>query len=139
MKIKTSEATPLQLNWLVAKIESVKLTQRIDSFKAYGAVVLQKGGTYSPSSDWLQGGPIIEREDINVNRFTHSEVTESGKEIYRKDGWTAFTTSSAFWITPVRMYGPTPLIAAMRCYCCAKLGYEIEIPEELQPCQQPNL
>jgi hypothetical protein len=28
-------------------------------------------------------------------------------------------------------YGPTPLIAAMRCYVAAKLGHEVEIPEGL--------
>jgi len=28
--------------------------------------------------------------------------------------------------------GPTPLIAAMRCYVLSKLGEEIEIPEELK-------
>jgi hypothetical protein len=27
--------------------------------------------------------------------------------------------------------GPTPLIAAMRCYALSKLGEEIEIPEDL--------
>lgn len=27
--------------------------------------------------------------------------------------------------------GPTPLIAAMRCYVASKLGEEVEIPEEL--------
>ena len=29
------------------------------------------------------------------------------------------------------MRGPTPLIAAMRCYVASKLGDEIEIPTEL--------
>jgi hypothetical protein len=28
-------------------------------------------------------------------------------------------------------YGPTPLIAAMRCYVAAKLGDTVEIPEDL--------
>jgi hypothetical protein len=28
-------------------------------------------------------------------------------------------------------YGPTPLIAAMRCYVASKLGDEVEIPAEL--------
>jgi len=27
--------------------------------------------------------------------------------------------------------GPTSLIAAMRCHCSAKLGDEVDIPEEL--------
>jgi hypothetical protein len=29
-------------------------------------------------------------------------------------------------------HGPTPLIAAMRCYVQSKLGDEVEAPEELQ-------
>jgi hypothetical protein len=28
-------------------------------------------------------------------------------------------------------YGPTPLIAAMRCYVASKLGDEVEVPDEL--------
>jgi hypothetical protein len=28
--------------------------------------------------------------------------------------------------------GPTPLIAAMRCYVASKMGDEIELPEELK-------
>lgn len=28
--------------------------------------------------------------------------------------------------------GPTPLIAAMRCYVASRLGDEVEIPEELK-------
>ena len=28
-------------------------------------------------------------------------------------------------------FGPTPLIAAMRCYVTSKLGDEVEIPEAL--------
>ena len=27
--------------------------------------------------------------------------------------------------------GHTPLIAAMRCYVASRLGYEVEVPEEL--------
>lgn len=75
---------------------------------------------YSPTTDWAQGGPIIEAEGIYYEPL--------GTEfLAHKDG------------TDVEAVGPTPLIAAMRCYCCAKLGDEIDIPEELQPCQQPNL
>jgi len=28
--------------------------------------------------------------------------------------------------------GPTPLIAAMRCYVASKLGEEVDVPEELK-------
>lgn len=37
------------------------------------------------------------------------------------------------WIpfTGVEGSGPTPLVAAMRCYVASKLGDEVELPEEL--------
>jgi len=73
--------------------------------------------TYNPSGDWMQGGPIIEWECIGI-----SCIHITG---YTPDSWDAKH--------PQRIYskGPTPLIAAMRCYVASKLGDNIEIPEEL--------
>ena len=70
---------------------------------------------FSPSTDWAQGGPIIEREKIDVGTSTCG-------------GWRAVMATE-----PEYTYGngPTPLIAAMRCYVASKMGDEIEIPEEL--------
>ena len=59
------------------------------------------------STDWAHGGPIIEREKMGVFP-THG-------------GWAAGLQS-----------GPTPLIAAMRCYVASVLGDEVDVPEELQ-------
>lgn len=64
------------------------------------------------STDWSQGGPIIEREGIDLMKV--------GVKQWRAD------------CGPAR-YGPTPLIAAMRCYVASKLGDEVEIPSELLP------
>lgn len=66
---------------------------------------------------WDQGGPIIERVKITVAKqplkdVWHASIWEQGK------GWTRST-------------GPTPLIAAMRCFVASKLGDEVEIPVEL--------
>jgi len=69
--------------------------------------------TYNPSGDWMQGGPIIERERIDV--------------LYEHDlRWIAVPQKG------IESYGPTPLIAAMRCYVASKLGDEVEIPDELK-------
>ena len=81
--------------------------------------------TYTPSTDWAQGGPIIEREKICTS-------TEHG------DPWRARLSRAALTFDG-RAYsyhhaeGPTPLIAAMRCYVASTLGDEVEIPSELQP------
>jgi len=69
--------------------------------------------TYNPSGDWMQGGPIIEREKVEL--------------FIRDEKWFAYSSNS----TPEDFYGETPLIAAMRCYVASKLGDEVEIPTEL--------
>lgn len=67
---------------------------------------------YSPSTDWSLGGPIIERERINITE---------------RDGgaWQAHYSGS--WAK----HGPTPLVAVMRAYVASKFGYEV-------PAQEPG-
>ena len=70
------------------------------------------------STDWSQGGPIIEMEQIS---------TCWGGTI-----WVATRFNKKYegtWYG--HQYGPTPLIAAMRCYVASKLGDTVEIPKEL--------
>ena len=59
---------------------------------------------YTPSTDWEQGGPIIEREKIDV--------------CVDNDGWFTWYAKKG----DVERGGATPLIAAMRCYVASKLG-----------------
>jgi hypothetical protein len=96
--MKTSELTKHALNWAVAVCE-------------VGDAAEQAGEWWTPSTDWSQGGPIIEREGLTL---TH-----------QADQWVAQTDDDLF------AHGPTPLIAAMRCYVASKLGDDIEIPKEL--------
>ena len=72
--------------------------------------------TFSPSTRWDYGGPIIDRENIGVCK----NAEEAG-------GWCAapgcLTTDE---IIAGMQYGQTPLIAAMRCFVASKLGEEVE-------------
>lgn len=80
-------------------------------------------------TSFAQAGPIIERERITLR--TNACVPGH---------WAAYIDfGGSSCAVKARQSGPTPLIAAMRCYCCAKLGGEIDIPQELQPCQQLNI
>mgnify|MGYP003443521145 FL=1 len=51
--------------------------------------------------------------------------------------WQPKSARASFFIwpgTPVKYSangGPTPLVAAMRCYVASKLGDEVDVPEEL--------
>lgn len=67
--------------------------------------------SYSPSTNWAQGGPIVESEIEELQRESNGKF------------WAATSTHSAS--------GPTPLVAAMRCYVASKLGEEIAVPKEL--------
>ena len=72
---------------------------------------------YHPSSNWSQGGQIIEQEHISI-------IDCDGYDFWRADKMNAQAQV-------VTAYGPTPLIAAMRCYVASKLGDEVDVPEEL--------
>jgi hypothetical protein len=123
MKTKTSELTGAALDWAV--LEASGNPSKLEWRKAeYGGlqvrmtvkllgIIIKDWSAYGPSEIWSQGGPIIERENI---------------ELERREDWTA-----KMCFQPVTRHedGPTPLIAAMRCYCCSKLGEEVEVPDEL--------
>ena len=105
--MKTSELQGAALNWAVAKCEDKQ----------------GKGLDWVPpdySGDWSQGGPIIEREGINLENNPS------------RCHWIASTPAPEHRNGAVETVGLTPLIAALRCYVASKLGDEVEIPKELE-------
>ena len=107
--MKTSELTGPALDWAVTKCET---GQPLDTRGAFLVA-------FKYSTDWAQGGPIIEREKIDVIR---KEQWEAWMDNYDPEGVVDASFGS----------GPTPLIAAMRCYVASKLGDDIEVPPELK-------
>jgi hypothetical protein len=93
---KTAELTGAALDWAVAKCEGEPV--------------------YSYSTNWLFGGPIIEREIIMLS--------------YDR-GWSWDSPWLAEIANTPKQDGETPLIAAMRCYVASKLGADVEVPNEL--------
>jgi hypothetical protein len=111
--VKTAELTGAALNWAVAVCEFEGCEDWDRTLSGVDAVSDMGGGVYSPSTDWSQGGPIIEREGISV--------------LFASEGtWGARTNTSER-----DRYGSTPLIAAMRCYVWSQLGDDVELPEGL--------
>ena len=123
--MKTSELTGAALDWAVAQAEG---NVRLQYDSREGLIINNILGwiPYRPSAAWQQGGPIIEREKVDL--FTE-------KQTY-PESWCASVArdqsghSLIGW--RLHQYGPTPLIAAMRCFVASRLGDEIEIPEELK-------
>jgi hypothetical protein len=114
--MKTSELTGAALDWAVAKCEGVKV-EKIMELSLWSSANWHKYST-----NWAQGGPIIEREQLHVS-----------PEFWIGDGWhwVAYVLGPGNLDENFEQRGPTPLIAAMRCYVASKLGDEVEIPEEL--------
>jgi hypothetical protein len=143
MKIKTNELTGDALDWAVATIypqlKGLKLSVvagvmcGIDPEDGVICIYMAEGIinrmrlrlkpefscaiAFNPSTDWSQGGLIIEREFIEFGVSKTDPVRYAAK-IYVND-------------KRIIAHGSTHLIAAMRCYVASKLGDDVEIPEEL--------
>jgi hypothetical protein len=126
MKIKTDELQGAALDWAVAKCEGHETLMCRGKLET---LFTENGWT--PSTDWAQGGPIIEREKLGVWWATHyvdGDGVEYGNHWYAETGCTDDNADGPYRVAT----GETPLIATMRCYVATKLGDEVEIPEELK-------
>ena len=109
VKINVSEATNIQLNWLVAVCEG----------KGPSLYLFKVGKTHhNYTTNPLQMHPIIEREGICFASIREGRKVVRWKAAYAHDGNFAFEA-------------PTTLIAAARCYVTSKLGATVDVPEEL--------
>lgn len=126
MKIKTQDLIGAQLDWAVAKCEGWECEF---SDEVSGPWLIPADGYlnderplsgFTPSTKWAQSGPIIEQEKIS----TCWEGTTWVATLFNKN-------CGETWYG--HHYGPTSLIAAMRCFVALKLGNEVEVPEGLQP------
>ena len=131
MKIKTSELTDAALDWAVCIANGLKPEDiYINKWRTLPASLYRRNrdedgnldGTYTTgpgllfSEKWEAGGPIIEREGVLIR-------PQPGKEAW--DAWKHGADEPHYTV------GPTPLIAAMRCYVTSKLGDTVDIPKEL--------
>ena len=123
-KVNVNEASGPVLDWMVAKCEEANVGEGY-----YTGIVLRDGEVkYAPSTDWAQGGPVIEREGLDLwcallGRPEHADPA------WQKSHWRVKYQRMGY-STDISD-GPTPLIAAMRCYVASKLGEGVEVPDEL--------
>lgn len=113
MEIRTSELTGKALDYAVALTEGVECDEHNEPiwFDADGLEAPRV--TYSPSTNWAHGGPIVDRADIRIRGIV--------------GGYSAWTKKTV----PRLLTGPTMLVAAMRAHVFAELGEEVDIPEWL--------
>jgi hypothetical protein len=117
MKAKTSELSGRSLNLAMTLLELKRVEAAGENIKSWWKDEVLSGQRADPySTDWLWGGPIIDREKIEL----HYE--------YGDQEWKAVQFLKDEWCC---QHGPTPLIAAMRCYVASRLGDEINVPDEV--------
>jgi hypothetical protein len=132
--MKTSELTGAALNWAVAKCEGElprilgnhTVTESEAGIRRYLITITlechdEADEIYSPSTDWAQGGPIIEREQIHLSG---GSARTFNKNNLPDDPW-----SEMFYVSWLE--GTTILEAAMRCFVASRFGNEIDIPDKL--------
>lgn len=131
MLVKTSELIGPALDWAVAKCEGYTpvCDPVFNGNIRYGWYDSPMGHAIKRySADWTHGGPVFEREIDNHERrvgyfYAHRFKRHQGRVDINfhtipgdKEAWA---------------YGPTLLVAAMRCYVASKLGDAVDVPDEL--------
>ena len=122
--MKVSELNPPELDYWVAKIEYPKskvtledgivFLDRHDSTGINDTVVRYGGIKCNYSEKWRHGGPLIEKYNVFVGPHGDGVWGASRKgEHGSYDG-----------------YGPTPLIASMRCIVSSVYGENVDISNE---------
>lgn len=127
IEVKTAELIGPALDWAVAKANGFAVQVRPyaefcnastgHKVKArYHRVWYEFDGDleeYSPSADWSQGGPLIDKHNV--------EILRAGDCVMAK----------LYGLTNAAGDGKTPLIAACRAIVAAKLGDAVSVPEDL--------
>jgi len=125
--MRTSELTGAALDWAVAKCEGHKVFIKHAPLQVmYTPERKRSWYIYRPSTNWAQGGPIIDREAIAL-----SPMPDGLCRAYAADGTRWAPNGDEVFNWKHKQQGYHPLIAAMRCYVASKLGDEVEIPTEL--------
>lgn len=117
IEVKTTELIGPALNYATA------IADGWDMLREFDRIAIKD---YSPSEDWAQGGPLIEKYHVQTSfngcGFSRSPTGEHWCAYACKDSGEELRPSGS---------GPTPLIAACRAIVAAKIGDVVSVPVEL--------
>lgn len=121
VEVNTRDLSGTALDWAVAKVEGVAVVTDPNSPSCRQMVEdadsINGWYCYCPSTDWSDGGPLIEKYKLDI-----------GAPLENKNGhWNAATE----WAHPMGYKGDTPLIAACRAIVASVLGDTVTVPKEL--------
>ena len=131
VEVKTADLIGPALDWAVVKADGRCLHERIrivryndDSdhiCEDCGKDTYMEPSRYSwkPSTDWSQGGPLIEKYAVKIEHFPSETIASKANARIAMH-------STAYWQS-----GPAPLVALCRAIVAANLGELVSVPEEL--------
>ena len=122
MEFKTVAVCALEgsaLDWAVGVAEGNPMAT-----PASDVVWSEYHGAYNPSTNWSQGGPLIEKHHVWLSPPSDCVPVGWDADVYSDDG------SEGSGVRQV-IGCPTALIAACRAIVAAKLGKEVSVPASL--------
>lgn len=114
--VLTGEVSGNALDWAVSTCEGYPID--LPGFYGEKNFDIIRGGSitsFHPSINWSEGGPIINREFIDIKwvGISNCRASIDSEGCHHES------------------YGPNQLVSAMRCYVTSKMGLEIQIPMSL--------
>lgn len=129
VEVKTAELTGAALDWVVGVAEGNPMRVPVSD-----VVWSDHHGSYSPSTNWAQSGPLIDKYQLTVSS-PKSPVHRNGGPLngWNESGsWTACTWEKGVnGKRAVAWDKESPLVAACRAIVAAKLGDVVQVPAEL--------
>ena len=87
---------------------------------------------YDPTTNWSLGGPLIEKYNISVIAYAGEWRATNGEYVVEEAYEFCPYENNKVCAGYGNEYGPTPLVAAMRCLVAFKIGNEVRLPPELE-------
>ncbi|MCD5994172.1 DUF2591 family protein [Pseudomonas sp. CDFA 602] len=148
--VKTADLVGAALDWAVAKLQGLPVALAAPAYGNGWRVrfdLRTNQEKYSPSTDWSQGGPLINSNQIflepprEVHRAFLNEKSGRVSGVWQTyESWHATVSARVRTLPPKhegfpglvgRGEGDTPLIAACRAIVASVLGETVSVPKEL--------
>ncbi|KII34868.1 hypothetical protein NL64_06295 [Pseudomonas fluorescens] len=129
----TAELEGPALDWAVARVEGHSLPPfpgRSGIKQCWINVGPATHDVFAPSTDWQQGGPLIEKHNLTIER----PIEMRGCAVTGFHDWRADHPKNFGGLIRYSGRGKTALIAACRAIVASKLGDTVQVPEELLTC-----
>ncbi|MDG9785381.1 phage protein NinX family protein, partial [Metapseudomonas otitidis] len=123
--LRTCDLIGAALDWAVAKAQGVEI-----ELPCSDVVWAKYAGVYSPSTDWSQGGPLIDKM-LKSGKWEIIQWGNPGVALQNFDNDCLPVDGVSYGDKSILQSGETVLIAACRAIVSAHLGDSVDVPAEL--------